>query len=128
MRYDRKMRTVLIVEDEDLVREIALVEFEEAGYRVIEAASGEAALAHLAVDTVDLLFTDIRLPGEIDGWRVARRARELHPGVPVIYASGFPGDAIDVVPGGRFVRKPYLPTMILDVARELATPSPDRMA
>lgn len=113
------MPTVLIVEDEDLVREIAQVEFADAGFRVIEAATGEAALAYLGLDHVDLLFTDVRLPGAIDGWRVARRARELHPGLPVIYASGFPGDAMDVVPGGRFIAKPYRPTAIVDVAREL---------
>ena len=113
------MPTVLIVEDEDLVREIAQIEFEDAGFRVIEAATGEAALAHLSLDAVDLLFTDVRLPGEVDGWRVARRARELHPGLPVIYASGFPGDAMDIVPGGRFIRKPYRPTAIIDAAREL---------
>jgi YesN/AraC family two-component response regulator len=116
------MKTVLIVEDEDLVREIALVEFEDAGFRVVEAATGEAAIAHLSLTPIDLLFTDIRLPGKVDGWQVARRARELHPGLAVIYASGFPGDAIDVVPGGRFVRKPYRPTEILGVARELAAP------
>lgn len=119
------MPTVLIVEDEDLVREIALVEFEDAGFAVVEAATGEAAIAHLSIMPFDLLFTDIRLPGKIDGWAVARRARELHPGLPVIYASGFPGDAIDVVPGSRFIRKPYCPTAILDVARELgAVPPP----
>ena len=113
------MPTVLIVEDEALVREIAVEEFEDAGYRVIEAADGEAALAVLAAETVDLLFTDIRLPGAIDGWRIARQARALRPELPVIYASGFPGDALDVVPGGRFVAKPYRPTTIVAVAREL---------
>jgi CheY-like chemotaxis protein len=113
------MPTVLIVEDEDLVREIAQAEFADAGFRVIEAATGEAALAHLSLDHIDLLFTDVRLPGAIDGWRVARRARELHPGLPVIYASGFPGDAMDIVPGGRFIAKPYRPTAIVAVAREL---------
>jgi DNA-binding response OmpR family regulator len=113
------MPTVLIVEDEDLVREVALVEFEDAGFRVLEAADGEAAFAALDAETVDLLFTDIRLPGAIDGWHIARRARERHPGMPVIYASGFPGDAMDVVPGGRFVAKPYRPTTIVAMAREL---------
>ena len=93
--------------------------------RVIEAATGEAALAHLSLDAIDLLFTDVRLPGAVDGWRVARRARELHPELPVIYASGFlPGDAMDVVPGGRFIAKPYRPTAIVAVARELGATTP----
>ena len=113
------MPTILIVEDEDLVREVAQAEFADAGYRVIEAATGEAAIAHLGLDAVDVLFTDIRLPGAVDGWTVARRARELHPTVAVIYASGFPGDAIDIVPAARFVRKPYRPTAIVDLARAM---------
>ncbi len=114
------MTTVLIVEDEPLVREIALLEFADAGFEVIEAYDGETAFAKLADGHIDLLFTDIRLPGEINGWDIARRARELHPNVPVIYASGFPGGTIDVVDGGRFVRKPYLPSAIVSLARELA--------
>jgi len=103
-----------------MVREIAAAEFEDSGFRVLEADDGDAALAHLAADTVDVLFTDIRLPGAIDGWHIARRARALHPGVPVIYATGFPGgDSLQIVPGGRFVSKPYLPTAIVAAAREL---------
>ena len=114
------MATVLIVEDEALVREIAQLEFADAGFDVIEAETGEAACAHLAASEIDLLFTDIRLPGAIDGWGVARRARELHPNLPVIYASGFPGATIDVVAGGRFVRKPYLAASIVALACEMA--------
>jgi CheY-like chemotaxis protein len=114
------MTTVLIVEDEALVREIALLEFEDAGFRVVEAGDGETALAALAGGKVDLLFTDIRLPGRIDGWSIARYARAIRPGVPVIYASGFPGDAMDLVPGGRFIPKPYRPTAIVELAHELS--------
>jgi len=103
-----------------MVREIAVAEFEDSGFCVLEADDGAAALAHLAAGAIDVLFTDIRLPGVIDGWHIARRARELNPDLPVIYATGFSGsDQLQIVPGGRFITKPYLPTAIVAVAREL---------
>lgn len=113
------MPTVLIVEDEELVREVASAEFEDSGFTVLEAVDGDAALAHLAATAIDVLFTDIRLPGAIDGWEVARRARALFPGLPVIYATGFTGGELQIVPGGRFVGKPYLPVAIVTAALEL---------
>ena len=114
------MPRVLIVEDEHLVREVASIEFEDAGFDVLEAVDGDAALALLAgAAAIDLLFTDIRLPGAIDGWEIARRARAMFPAMPVIYATGYPGSDLKLVPGGRFVGKPYLPTAIVATAREL---------
>ena len=68
--------TILVVEDEPLVREIIVSELEDAGYEVLEAADGAAALALLREARVDLLFTDIRLPGEVDGWMFSREARQ----------------------------------------------------
>src|SRR3712207_3045210 len=66
--------TILVVEDEALVRDLLVVELREAGYQVVSADTGEKALAILQDRTctrnVDWLFTDIRLPGVIDGWRV----------------------------------------------------------
>ncbi|MEN9932152.1 MAG: hypothetical protein RIS17_725, partial [Pseudomonadota bacterium] len=65
--------TVLIVEDEDLVLEIATIEFEDAGYQVETAQDADAALARIEAGTpIDLLFTDIRMPGRADGWEIAR--------------------------------------------------------
>ncbi len=114
------MPTVLIVEDEALVREVATFEFEDAGYRVLGAEAGIEALALLASDEViDLLFTDIRLPGTIDGWSIASHAREMRPDLPIIYATGFSTEVARPVPHSRFVRKPYLPTAIIAMAREL---------
>ena len=114
------MPTVLIVEDEPLVREVAAFEFEDAGYRVLEAEDGDSALALLSgSDVIDLLFTDIRLPGEIDGWTIAARARDLHPELPIIYATGYPGETVRPVANSRFIRKPYLPTAIIATARAL---------
>lgn len=111
---------ILIVEDEALVREVAAVEFEDAGYEVLGAADGAAALQTLAdCPEIALLFTDISLRDSIDGWTIAERARELRPDLPIIYATGYTPDAVKLVSGGRFFKKPYLPTTIIQAADEL---------
>ncbi len=121
--------TVLIVEDEALVREVTAIEFEEAGLRVVSAGNGADAIALLASDPdIDLLFTDISLPGGIDGWAIAEHARKLRPGLPVIYATGYSPDPVKLVPGGKFYKKPYLPTTIIAAARELLAASNGRVA
>jgi CheY-like chemotaxis protein len=104
--------TVLIVEDHDLVRETIVIELQEAGYVVLEAVTGEEALRVLEAQPVHALFTDIRLPGSINGWWLAEAARKLDPAIPVIYASGYSDEAPRVVPGGVFVHKPYAPSTI----------------
>ena len=72
------------------------------------ASDGDEALAILHRGTAfDLLFTDIRMPGSTDGWELAREAKQLIPGLRVIYATGF-GDAGDGLGDGEcYVRKPY---------------------
>ena len=111
---------VLIVEDEPLVREIAVDEFREAGYRVLTAVDEMTAMKILESDQdLDLLFTDIRFPGTRDGWGVARAARQLHPDLPVIYATGFSPEQADMVDGARFFKKPYRFAAVLSAAEEL---------
>ena len=112
--------TVLIVEDEALVREIAAEEFHDSGYDVLEAADGQTAIRFLEGDqAIDLLFTDIRLIGDVDGWSVAEAARELRPAIPVIYATGFSAEQMRVVEGGLFYKKPYKPSDIIAAAATL---------
>ncbi len=119
-RVGAAMPTVLIVEDEEMVREVAAAEFADAGFTVIEAGTGAVALALLEGGAaVDLLFTDVRLPGDMDGWAVARQARALHPALPVMYATGFPGDRLAMVEGGQLVGKPYRLPVIVAQARRL---------
>src|SRR5215218_5326868 len=74
---------VLVVEDEWLVRELIVGELLDAGFDVVEAESGEAALARYHEHNPDVLFTDIRLPGQIDGWDVAERCRASDGNVKV---------------------------------------------
>ena len=78
---------VLLVEDEILVNEWVTQSLSEQGFDVQSVTNAADALGHLASDTVDVLFTDINLPGKMDGAALARRARELLPNLPVIYAS-----------------------------------------
>jgi CheY-like chemotaxis protein len=102
------MGRVLLVEDELLVREVAAEDLGEAGFEVTPASDGDEALAILRGGTgFDLLFTDIRMPGDIDGWELAREAKQRLPGLRVIYATGF-GDAGDGLAEGEcYLRKPY---------------------
>jgi CheY-like chemotaxis protein len=106
-------KTVLVVEDDCLVRELALTVLEEAGYRVLEAASGDDAhrllLAHPDL-RVDVLFTDVVMPGQLDGIDLANAARALRPGLHVLFATGFANlarDNRDSEMRGAVLRKPY---------------------
>lgn len=112
--------TVLIVEDEPLLRAAAHESLSNAGYRVVEAANGEAAIAFLGNGhAIDLVFTDIRLGGTLDGWDVAEAFREKHPAIPVIYCSGYMTKPPRVVDGGNFIAKPCSPHQIIAATRQL---------
>jgi CheY-like chemotaxis protein len=111
-------RNVLVVEDEAMLRELIVGELADAGFNVLEAESGEAALTLLDGDRpIEVLFTDIRLAGLLDGWQLARQARALIPGLHVIYASGYTVDRTGQVPDSTYVKKPYLPSAIIDEIR-----------
>jgi DNA-binding NtrC family response regulator len=112
--------TVLIVEDEVLIRDVVAMEFADAGFDVLEADDCSSAFAHLdAAAPIDLLFTDIRLPGDCSGWDIAQRARAGRPALPVFYATGYSAEAPRLVSGGQLFRKPYRPLEVIDAAREL---------
>jgi CheY-like chemotaxis protein len=106
--------TVLVVEDEPDLRELMVEELVDAGFEVVDAEIGHAAIA--IIDSgrpIDVLFTDIRLPGVLDGWQIAQHAREVYPDIHVIYASGYSGDLSAQVPNSLYVHKPYLPSAII---------------
>lgn len=117
MRLDAKGHKaihVLFVEDEFLIAEWVAQSLSEQGFDVQTVSNADDALEYLASDPVDVLFTDINLPGSMDGAALARRARELLPQLPVIYASAratlLKQDAR--VPGSIVVPKPYEPTLV----------------
>lgn len=102
------MKRILLVEDEALIRVMAEEDLRDMGYDVCAAGDGDAALEILKSGAeFDILVTDIRMPGTIDGWELARRARAVSPTIGVIYVSGYPGERRDPLPNSRFIKKPY---------------------
>jgi CheY-like chemotaxis protein len=115
---------ILVVEDDDFVRAVAVDALAEAGFEVVEATTGEEALARCEEEAADALFTDIRLPGNVDGWDIAEHCRQLNPSLPVIYATGYSFKEHRPVPGSRFFQKPYRPQQIIDAVYELVGERP----
>ena len=103
--------TVLVVEDEPLIRETLEEVLGEAGYAVTAAATGEEALRLLNAEGQDFraLVTDINLSGKATGWHVAHRARELTPSLPIVYMSGGSANewSANGVPGSILLTKPF---------------------
>jgi CheY-like chemotaxis protein len=98
---------VLVVDDDDLVRTVAVDTLEDAGFEVIEAATAEEALDRCGERTADVLFTDIMLSGSLDGWDIAEQCREADPDLPVIYTTGYSLRKQRPVRGSRLLQKPY---------------------
>ena len=102
-----------------LLREVAHEDLADAGFEVIAAGDGDDALTILETDrNFALLFTDIKMPGAVDGYGLATRARTLIPDLKVIYASGF-ADADPKGPDERTLSKPYTREMLLNLLGEL---------
>jgi CheY-like chemotaxis protein len=113
------MPAVLIVEDEPLVRIGAVNIIEDAGFEVIEAASADEAIGILECRSdVRVVFTDIHMPGSMDGLKLAHAVRNRWPPIRIIVTSGRELIAEQDLPeGGRFFAKPYNPIEILDALR-----------
>jgi CheY-like chemotaxis protein len=113
------MARILLVEDEMLLRELAYEDLSDAGFEVVAAGNGDEALAILQGDCAfDLLFTDIKMPGTVDGYGLATEAGKLIPDLMVIYASGL-ADAGTRSPNERTLSKPYSREMLLALLTEL---------
>jgi CheY-like chemotaxis protein len=86
----RQTATILVVDDEPRMRRVARRMLSELGYQVLEAENAAVAVRLLDTDaSIDLLFTDVVMPGEIDGRALGRWARQAHPGLGVLLTSGF---------------------------------------
>ncbi|WP_256808471.1 PAS domain-containing sensor histidine kinase [Bradyrhizobium sp. Bra64] len=82
--------TILIAEDDPFVRSSVILRVEALGYRVVAAVNGKEALQRLRTDPgIDMLFTDIIMPGGFSGWDLADQARRIRPGLPVLFTSGY---------------------------------------
>ncbi len=86
--------TILVVEDDPDVRSYSVLALQELGYGVIECGDGPSAVSILEGRTVDLVFTDVVLPGGMTGADIAARARELRPGIKVLFTTGYARNAI----------------------------------
>jgi CheY-like chemotaxis protein len=115
--------TILVVEDEDAVRLLVVNLLERHGYTVLQAASGAAALElwQRARDPIDLLLTDLVMPGAMTGRELAGRLRADDPALKVVYTSGYstevtgPGETL--IDGSNFVQKPYRPEKLTQTIR-----------
>jgi CheY-like chemotaxis protein len=112
---------VLVVEDEFMVRHVIVAYLQELGCIVREASSGEEAIAQLdRGERIDMVFTDIRLGGSLDGWDVAEAFRAAHSSMPIVYTSGYATSPARPVPGSLYLPKPYHPADILNVCARFA--------
>ena len=102
---------ILVVEDDELVLEHVRKVLERLGYRIVTARNGEEALQTLRSGRFDLLFTDVMMPGGMSGKALADAARQMQPGLPVLFTSGYADSAL--APGDRadaavdLISKPY---------------------
>jgi len=99
--------TVLLVEDNPDVASVSMSLLEQLGYTVRRVADADAALRAIEHDGVDLVFSDIVMPGKMNGLALAHRLREIRPGLPVLLATGYSDAAINVRGDFPILRKPY---------------------
>ena len=113
---------VLVVDDEPLVRMLAHDTLTTGGFDVIEAVSADEALVLInARPDVGLLFTDVNMPGELNGYGLAQLASKKLPALPIIVTSGgpdTPGDG-DLPQGAKFLDKPYSPSVLLTLVQDM---------
>jgi CheY-like chemotaxis protein len=112
---------VLIVEDEPLIRMGAVTLIEDAGFEVYEAGSTDAAIALLERHgEISLIFTDVNMPGSMDGLKLAHYVRGRWPPIKIIVTSGHVKVTEETLPAGAFfLPKPYDPAQITNKVREL---------
>lgn len=117
--------TVLIVDDEPLIRMDAASVLEEAGFIVIEAGNADDAIAILnSTPGIWAIFTDVDMPGSMDGIRLAHAVRDRWPPVHIFVMSGRRiVEETDLPTGGRFFAKPYDSVAVVAAFRELQTRS-----
>ena len=117
------MPDILVVDDEDDVREVATLALREGGFEVADTINGDVAIILLEQGLrPKLLFTDIVMPGERDGIALARDAKLIVPDLRVLYTTGFMGFSRAKSAGalyGDVLQKPYSPSSLIDLVRRL---------
>jgi len=115
--------TILVVEDDQLIQALVEEALSEGGFEVALVGSGEEAIALLGGKTIDYraLVTDINLREKVDGWEIARIAREIDGAFPIIYMTGAAGDEWPSkgVPNSILLTKPFAPAQLLTAVSQL---------
>ena len=124
--------TVLLVEDEDRVREFAVSQLREAGYVVLEARNGTDALRVLQEQvsrTIDIMVTDVIMP-KMGGKELADRLKQIRPSTRILFVSGYTGDALDnsgvLQSGAAFLEKPFSAARLTQKIREVLANGSDK--
>jgi len=124
--------TVLVVEDEQLVRDLVSRTLRRVGYTVLVAEHGEEAMAvsRVTQGPIDLVVTDVVMP-RMNGIELASRISLERPGIRVLFVSGYANDVLGLrgglEPGLEYLQKPFTPSVLLDRVRELLTPARARV-
>jgi CheY-like chemotaxis protein len=114
---------ILVVEDDALVRNFVIAQLQTLGYRTVAAADSRAALTHIDNgEPFDLLFTDVILPGGMNGRELADEVTKRRPGLKVLYTSGYTDNSIvhhgRLDEGVRLLTKPYRKNQLAQMVRE----------
>nr|QIG99124.1 response regulator [Bradyrhizobium sp. 6(2017)] len=122
------MLVILVVEDDALIQDLVQEALADGGFKTEAISSGEKAIALLEerVQEYRALITDIHLPGTLNGWDVARRARELNPQMPVVYMTGEGADEWPShgVPNSVLLLKPFALAQIVTAISQLLNQIP----
>jgi two-component system, cell cycle sensor histidine kinase and response regulator CckA len=111
--------TILLVDDEDSVRKLASVVLRARGYTVVEARDGLEALESMKERPVDLVVSDVMMPG-LKGTELAQRLKAERPGLPVMLMSGYAEEAIrEEIGGVQFLGKPFASAELLEIVRRM---------
>ena len=120
---------IFVVEDDLQLQEVIGPALEDAGFTVLIASNGDKAVAMLEKDdarTIRALVTDIDLGTKVTGWHVAKRAREFHPDIPIVYMTGGSADewSANGVPNSILIAKPFAPAQVVTAVSQLLNASP----
>ena len=116
--------SILVVEDDESLRVIPVSILRDCGYQVFEAADGVEAINHLKDEVrFDLLFTDIVLPGGMNGVDIAKEAEQFQPGIKTLFATGYAENAViqngKLEAGVNLINKPYSRASLLEIIRHI---------
>jgi CheY-like chemotaxis protein len=119
--FKKPKAAILVVDDEPDVRQVVSDALSYEGFKVFEAGSGSEALYRLRSNAkIDLLFTDIVMPGNVDGFELARHAKELRPDLRIIFTTGYfrdPPAAQGAISDAAMLRKPFQNEKLMAVVR-----------